>query len=506
MIQKRKAFDFLYFMSNIILSAEKISKQFGSSFIEANSNVDFSLVEGEIHTVAGENGSGKSTLMHILSGLIKPSSGKILLKGKEVIFASPKDALEKGIGMIYQRVGIINSFSALDNIILGHEESFLGVINRKKLSGKIISVMDEFGLSLSLDKIPTSPKEKQITALISLLCSDTKIVIIDEPVASLSLTKLAEKLIQKGKTVIIITHKIEAALSMSNRITVLAKGKLKGTFKCSDTSIEEVASLMTTEHYSEEISNSKAEFFGNVVFSVGENTQFFSSDISRKKFTISQGEILAVTGIRDKNFNLFEDFLAEKCKNGKYIPSDRAERGASLNSAVWENLVFTRVGEFSKQVFPLFRFLKKKEISLFFEKAKEIFHINGVMEQPLWQLSGGNIQKIIIFRELYGVKELALICEPTVNLDMESRKIIYHAIRNLTKKGIGVILLSTDMDEVIELANRVAVMDSGKITTFLEGEDINKYNIANLMLGLTSGTTKLSRETEHAGEKNDSNT
>ncbi len=498
---------------NILLKTEKISKAFPGSNVVANSGIDFELKENEIHSIAGENGSGKSTLMHILSGLLPQDSGIIRYKGEVVTFNSPHDALKKGIGMVHQQPGIVPGFSILDNIIIGKEGKCFQKIDRKKAINEIESIKRQFGIEIDISRTPLSPESRQLTILIALIYRKAEVIIFDEPTASLSDAEsqdfygIMRKLKDNGKTIIFITHKIETALSAADRISVLSKGKLKGTFDTDKTDIDSIADLI--------IGSSSGSFHGirsGKRNSVGDEKVFEARDIIPGKssndktgfnFAVREGEILSFTGIRDKNLDIMEDLLSGfiQVQSGnffymgkeikisstrtlrkagiKYIPSDRMGRGTSLTGTVENNLAFTDIASFTEN-----GFIRKERILDFFNIGRDSFDIKAIFGQPLWQLSGGNIQKVILFREMHKAKKLLIFCEPSWNLDFQSREMIYNTILELRNRGTSIIMISTDIEEIIDLSDRAAVMHEGKIAGFLEGNEINSYNIGRLMLGM----------------------
>lgn len=496
-----------------ILETENITKKFPDSHVTANSGIDFSLTENEIHAVVGENGSGKSTLMHVISGLFRPDSGRIMCRGKTVDFFSPFDAFRAGIGMIHQVPGIVPGFSALENIIIGNEGKWFERIDRKKALYDVEKIRTEYNLSVDLQKSPETTEAKQLTVLLALIYRGAEIIIFDEPTASLSddesagFFRIIRKLKSKGKTVVFVTHKIAAALSVAEKITVLSRGRKKGTFSTEDTDIEDIARLITGENYT---GNRK---LNSSLFSKNERQVVFEAkDIifpgkkppaGKISFSVKEGEILSFSGIRENNLDLLENLLSgfyrpaegalfylgreitgssirSMRRSGiKYIPSDRLGRGTSMTATVESNISFTHLRDFSQR-----GFIQTEKVRDFFNTGKNAFSIDASYGQPLWQLSGGNIQKVILFREIHKAKRLLVFCEPSWNLDIKSREMVYNAIAGLKNRGAAVIIISTDIEEVVDVSDRVAVMYQGRIAGFLEGEDISSRNIARLMLGL----------------------
>ncbi len=501
---------------DILLKTENISKRFSESFVNVNDKINFDLIKNEMHAIVGENGSGKSTFMHIVSGLIKPDNGNIFFKGEKVVFNSPRDALLKKIGMVHQIPGVVPGFSIFDNIILGNEGRYLKKIDRKKAAEKIEEIKFFLGIDFDIYKSPESVEAQQLTVLLSLIYRDIELIIFDEPASALNNSEsnffysILDKLRNSGKTVIIVTHKIEAALEKSDRITVLTKGCSKGTYTRSETDLNKIVDLITGEEklFPREKEKRKKKPAGTEIVFEGKNIIFPGNRNKQNKnilnFYVKKGEILSFTGIRDKNLDMLENLLSGffKPESGeflflgknitglpirnlrrsgiKYIPSDRFTRGTSLATSVEDNLAFTHIRDFTEK-----GFLQRNRIKDFFIKGAKSFNIKAKLGQPLWQLSGGNIQKIILFREMYKAENLLIFCEPSINLDIKSRDMIYESIFQLRSRGTSIIIISTDMEEVIYLSDKVAVMHEGNIAEFLEGNNINSYNIGRLALGIT---------------------
>ena len=504
----------------LIIEAVNTTKIFSENQAIANSDICFSLEEGETHSILGENGSGKSTLMHIISGLIPPDSGKILYRGEEVFFRSPGEALERGIGMIHQSPGIIPGYNVIENIIAGNK-SIKGLrIDRKECINKLESIKNKYSIHVDIEATPDTPELKQYTVLLSLLYRDTDIIIFDEPTTSFSDTKTEEffmtldKLKQNGKTIVFITHKIATALNISDRITVLSKGRNRGTFNKNEITSEKIFSLMIEDYSRDSFETAsrveRADTDEKIL--VGENIGLYRKN-ERKKLKISfdlyKGEIIGFTGIRENNLNILEDILggfispdsgslkfrgkdisgyttAERRETGiTYIPSDRFTRGTSITSSVENNMAIATIRKFTRRGIVSNSRLKKH-----FNRGADLYNIKADYGQPLWQLSGGNIQKVILYRELDTNPEILIFCEPAWNLDIKSKKMVYETIRDLRDKGTSIIVLSTDIEEVVDISDKVYVLYQGKITAVLEGDDINSKTIGEMMLGLKKQKTK----------------
>ena len=501
-----------------LLEALNISKSFSENLVKANSCIDFTIKEGETHSILGENGSGKSTLMHILTGLTPPDSGEIIYRGDKTWFNSPKDALDKKIGMVHQSPGIIPGFTIYENIIAGNS-SVKGLKTGKSgCREKIKSIKEKYSINIDIDKIPATPEQKQYTILLSLLFRGIEIIVFDEPTTSLSDNKSEEfftilkKLKENGKTVVFITHKIKTALNISDRITVLSKGKSKGSFSIKDIDQDKIFNLMIENFSKDTFSDRYTGNNGNVsekkssVIISADNICFTGRNGSRKlklSFRLHNKEIIGFAGIRENNLNLLEDILggfispdsgsikfrgkeikgytsAELRNTGiTYIPSDRFTRGTSITSSVENNMAITNIRNFTRG-----GMVSDTKLKEHFNRGRGLYNIKADYGQPLWQLSGGNIQKVILFRELDSNPEVLIFCEPAWNLDIKSRNMIYDNIRKLRDRGSSIIILSTDIEEIVDISDRVYVMYRGESAGILSGKNINSKNIGKLMLGI----------------------
>ena len=239
-----------------ILEARKITKTFSENMVKANHDVDFNLVEGETHSILGENGSGKSTLMHMLTGLFQPDSGQILYRGENAEFNSPKDALDRKIGMVHQSPGIISGFTVFENIIAGNKSVGGLKLDTSKYRNRIEDIKKKYSISIDIDSKPETPEQKQYSILLSLLFRGIDVIVFDEPTTSFSNIKSEEfftilkKLKNNGKTIVFITHKIDTALAISDRVTVLSKGTNRGTKKTSELSSGEIFHMMIDNYSS----------------------------------------------------------------------------------------------------------------------------------------------------------------------------------------------------------------------------------------------------------------
>ena len=503
-----------------ILEARKITKTFSENMVKANHDVDFSLVEGETHSILGENGSGKSTLMHMLTGLFQPDSGQILYRGEKTEFNSPRDALDRKIGMVHQSPGIISGFTVFENIIAGNKSVGGLKLNTSKYRYRIEEIKNKYSISIDIDSKPETPEQKQYSILLSLLFRGIDVIVFDEPTTSFSDIKSEEfftilkKLKDNGKTIVFITHKIDTALAISDRVTVLSKGTSRGTKKTSEISSGEIFHMMIDNYSSSSsvLPEEKTKRDKKSIILTAEKLEYRNRFESRKldiSFTLYRNEIIGFAGIRENNLSILEDILggftppdsgeirfngeniaglttAELRKKGiTYIPSDRFTRGTSITSSVENNMAITNIRNFTNR-----GMVSEGKLKKHFRRGADQYNIIADYGQPLWQLSGGNIQKVILFRELDTPPDLLIFCEPAWNLDIRSKNMVYDRIRKLRESGTSVIILSTDIEEIVSISDRVYVLYKGENAGTLEGEKINSTDIGKLMLGLGDNIEK----------------
>ena len=496
-----------------LLTMRGINKYFPENGVHANSNVDFNIYSGEIHSLIGENGTGKTTLMNILSGTIQPEKGEIILNGRIIAIKTPADALSAGIGMIHQHLQLIPDLSVWENIVLGAEPiTKTGAIDKKSAIKKIQSICSLYGFKLNLfSKLSAlSASERQHTALLVMLLLDIKILILDEPTSTFTdqeitlLFKIFKELSSNGKAIVFITHKLREVLHISDRITIMRNGRNIGEKLKNDTDEAALAGLMIGDEpvrktYLERIKP------GKVILEIRNLTCRIKEKelISEINFNVHMGETVAVTGIRENGLEILEDILSGMKKStsgsvffqGKnitnisphllrknniaFIPTDRMLRGASLSSTMAENLILLNYKKLHK-----WGLMKRDEIDHFTEKLRSHYNINGDANLPLTGLSGGNIQKVIVSRELSQQAGLVIFSEPAWGLDIRSRDFIYEKIIELKKKGTAILLISSDLDEVLNLADRVAVMYKGGLQAILKNKNLSRKDTGDYMLGI----------------------
>lgn len=532
-----------------------ISKYFPENGVTANDQVDLHIREGEIHAIVGENGSGKSTLMHVLSGLIRPDTGNILLDEIPQRINSPHEALKIGIGMVHQHVQLVREFSVLQNIILGREpRSWWGRIDTYRARREVQSLMDTYNLQLELDRpaFELSIDGEQKIALLALLYAGARYIILDEPTTLFEedesdlLHAVLEKLRSRGITLILITHKLREALHYADRVSVMRAGRRITTKSTGELDQEELSRLMIgppnpkgtsraesplnhpasrdaaavrrpghesrpgptpwTGYTSQAVQTSPA---AAPVLQLQEIEYRHSRsgsalpEVKGVSFDLFPGEALAVTGIRENGLETLEQLLsgftvpssgrilykgesigglsirALRRKQIAYIPTERMVRGASLGSSVEENMILLNYRDFHG-----WGRLKKEEIRHFAGNLKQLFNIKASPKDRLAGLSGGNIQKVIISREIGNSPELLIFSEPSWGLDIAGRRFVLQKIEELKAGGSAVLVITSDIEEALECADRIVVMYRGRISGIVRTDQVNKAEIGRLMLGV----------------------
>ena len=494
------------------LCMKNIRKTFGS--VVANNDVNLTVNSGEIHALLGENGAGKSTLMNILSGVYTPDSGSIFIHNKEVKFSSPKDAINAKIGMIYQHFKLVENLSALDNILLGQKNSFF--INKKNALKRINEICSKYDLEFEPGKMVynMSVGEKQVLEIIKVLYRGADILILDEPTTvftpqeSKKLFKIMLKMKSNGCAVIFITHKMDEVMTISDRITVLRKGETVKTIDKCHTSPKELAELMVGHKV--DLSINKAEYNNKkLILEVKNINAADSSGIKVLKdvsFKLYSGEVLGVAGIANSGQKELCEALAgiSKVNSGEILfqgenivgnnPREIIKKGISMSFVPEDRLGMGLVGSMDMVDNLLLKsyhnqkgvLLSKKEAAVKAKEIKEKLSIQTPgIHYPIRNLSGGNIQKILLGRELDINPKVLIMAYPVRGLDINTCYTIYDLINEQKKKGVAVLYIGEDLDVLTELCDRIMVLCDGKVTGIENAEETSKYNLGLLMAGKT---------------------
>lgn len=478
-----------------ILKMDHITKQFGPFF--ANKDICLDIRAGEIHTLLGENGAGKSTLMNILIGLYQPTSGTIYLRGKPVKIPSPAQAVKLGIGMVHQHFMLVEAMTVFENIILGDVQHKGAFIRREERRKEIQALSDRYGLDVQLDKYITdiSVGEQQRVEILKALYRNIDILVLDEPSAALTdievegLFKIMEKLKQEGKGVIFISHKMREVMRISDRITILRAGETVCTLERNQTTAQELANLMIGRELKSSVYEKVTQCNEAVLKldRVDYNKEAKHSGLNGVSLQVGKGEIVGIAGVDGNGQSQLAQLVTGAIKPdhgsvilegqpvtmfhpGKFIsqsvahiPEDRNKMGLVGDMSVQDNLVLKRTEE---SAFSSGKgwWLKHKAINTYARQMQEKYDIRCTgVNQETRNLSGGNQQKVILARELETEPHLLVAVHPTRGLDIGATSFVRNSMVTARDKGCGVLLISADFDEILELSDRILVMFEGQI-------------------------------------------
>ncbi|MGK7376684.1 sugar ABC transporter ATP-binding protein [Planococcus sp. 1R117A] len=491
-----------------MIKMNNISKSFSGN--QVLKDVQFSLEKGEIHALMGENGAGKSTLMKILTGIYSRDSGTVEVKGKEIHFTSPKQAEEAGIAVIHQELNILPHLSITDNLFLGKEETFgrSGVLKTKDMREKTRKALTELGLNVdpSQPASTLSVGQQQIVEIAKALSAEAEVIVMDEPTAALTdreidtLFATIRNLQSKGVSFIYISHRMEEIFSLCDRITILRDGQYVGDRNISETSFEEIVQMMVGRELGERFPERNAKI-GEVKLAV--------KGLSRKNcfenvsFEIRKGEVLSIAGLMGAGRTEVAQSLfgykkadagtleldgrqvkIDKPKTAKelgigYVTEDRKSEGLIVDFSVEENVSMTNFSSISKNGL----ISKDKERSLYDRMVKRLGIRTSGPTQTAKSLSGGNQQKVVIAKWLGIEPELLILDEPTRGVDVGAKKEIYSIINELAERGVAILMISSELPEVIGMADRVIVMHEGKVTADLPKNEMTQERIMHFATG-----------------------
>ena len=479
-------------------------------------HIDIALFPGEIHALLGENGAGKTVLANILSGFYTLTEGQIFVEGKPVIFKSPRDGLRHGIGMVHQELALVGPFTLAENIAIGLPSSDLKW-PIPEIEEKLRALFEKFKLEIDLKaKIEDlSVGEQQKAEILKVLFHQPRVLILDEPTSLISqeaqqFFKILREMADSGLSILFITHKIEEALAVSDRITVLRLGKHMGTVKTNQTNEAELISLMFGEYTPPQLERKKT-LSKEVVLEV-QNLSALNSEgevaLKDVSFTIRKGEILGIAGIAGNGQSELVEVITglRKATKGKviinnqdytnahprkiieakvaHIPEKRREIGVVEQMPVAENVVLKNI---EKPPFSKGSFLR---ISAITEHTKKIVKKFDALVPDLWRsqtriLSGGNIQRLLLARETWKKPTLLVAAYPTHGLDAKAISRTWQLFMDLRKEGVAILLVSEDLDEIFSLSDRIGVLFEGSLVAVIDREEADKNTIASLM---TSGS------------------
>jgi ABC-type uncharacterized transport system ATPase subunit len=511
------------------LKMENITKTYDLNNLKANDDVSFNVLKGEIHALVGENGAGKSTLMKVLYGIENPDSGKIYINNSEVNISSPIIANKYGIGMVHQHFKLINEFTVAQNVVLGIEPKkgfFLFDNNTAIKAVSEIIEQNNFHISPETKICDLSVGQMQQVEIIKMLYRRADLLILDEPTSVLTeqeiqmLFETLRSLVKQGKTIIIITHKLAEVKNISNRITIMRKGKVVAVKNTEDVDEHEISKMMVGKSIIFNFEK-KEGFCSDTVLSLKDVSVVKKRQkrplLNKVSFEASTCEVIGITGVAGNGLTELEDVISGlmHVTSGKiyhndedvtelsamelrntglsYVPTDRLNRGASLETSVKENMIITSHHDFMNR-------------SGVFNSDRIENHAKGLIREylidsdenaPIGTLSGGNIQKVILARELERVKDFVLFSEPTWGLDVASSEFIYEKILELREQGVAVILISSNIDEILALADTIMVMYRGRIVMKKEvSPELTREIIGEYMLGVKDDFSHNKKEGE----------
>jgi general nucleoside transport system ATP-binding protein len=476
------------------LELKGITKRFGS--LVANDHIDLSVAPGQVHALLGENGAGKTTLMNILYGLLQPDEGEILVDGKPVRFRSPKDAIAAGIGMVHQHFMLVPAFTVAENVTLGIEETRRsGLLDRRKMRRDVRELSHRYGLDVDPDALvedlPVGIQQR--VEIVKALVRDATVLILDEPTSVLTpaetdeLFQIIRQLKDSGTSIVFISHKLKEVQAIADTITVLRRGKVVGERPPSATE-DELAALMVGRDVQLRVSKEAAKP-GSVVLDVADLTvtdptgRVWVNDLS---FQVRAGEILGVAGVQGNgqtelcealmglrpttagrvtlnDLDLTRASPARRLEAGiAYVPEDRQEDGLIGDFSVADNMV---LDQYNKPPFASGINLHLGAIEANATKLVKEFDVRTTsVDTPVGTLSGGNQQKVILARELGQQHKVLIASQPTRGLDVGSIEFVHRRIVEQRDRGVAVLIVSAELDEIYALADRIAVMYEGRIT------------------------------------------
>ena len=480
---------------DFVIEMLHITKEFPG--IKANDDITLQLRKGEVHALLGENGAGKSTLMSVLFGLYQPEEGKILKNGKEVAVRNPNDANTLGIGMVHQHFKLVECFSVLDNIILGVEPNRMGFLQKAEARKKVVALSEKYGLRVDPDALISdiSVGMQQRGEILKMLYRDNEILIFDEPTAVLTpqeideLMEIMRGFKKEGKSILFITHKLNEIMAVADRCTVLRKGKYMGTVDIKDTTKEELSRMMVGRDVQLQV-DKKPAHPGEVVLDVEgvtiHNDQRKKDSVKDVTFQVHGGEIVCLAGIEGNGQTEFVYGLTglEKLSGGKitldgkdithasirqrskdgmsHIPEDRHKHGLVLDYSLENNMVLQRYWqpEFQKG-----GFIRSEKVREYSDKLIAQYDVRSGQGSAtiVRSMSGGNQQKAIIAREIDKDPKLLVAVQPTRGLDVGAIEYIHRQIVAQRDKGKAVLLVSLELDEVMNLSDRILVMYEGEV-------------------------------------------
>ncbi len=500
-----------------LLEMKHITKAFSGVF--ANEDINLSVEQGEIHALLGENGAGKTTLMNILFGIYQADSGEIYYQGKRVEFRSPKDAIDQGIGMVHQHFSLVKKMTVLDNIILGLSSNHM-VIDRKEAARKIRELADRYGLSVNPESRvgDLSVGEQQRVEILKALYRNINLLILDEPTGVLTPQEtekffdVLRKLREEGHGIIIITHRLAEIMEISDRVTILRDGQAVKGLVTAETTPEELSAHMIGRELKKESRQRKmsSEELALVLDDVSvKSKRGGKKKLSHVSLAVRKGEILGIAGVEGNGQKELAEVITGIRKISKgtmtfygehvtdtrvrerfikgisYISDDRHHDGLVMDMTVTDNMILR---DYNRSPYAAHGILNYKQAESEASRAVKHFRIktSGIsgIKTPVKLMSGGNQQKVILAREISEHSRLIVASQPTRGLDIGATEFVHEQLLKQKEDGKSVVLFSADLDEILSLSDRIAVMFEGKIIGILDHAEADIFKIGLLMGGV----------------------
>ena len=506
-------------MEQYVIEMEHITKEFGS--FKANDDITLKLKKGEIHALLGENGAGKSTLMSVLFGLYQPEQGTIRMNGKPVTINNPNDANALGIGMVHQHFKLVHNFTVLESIVLGHESVKHRFLKMDEARKKVVELSERYKFKIDPDALISdiTVGMQQRVEILKMLYCDNDVLIFDEPTAVLTpqeideLMKVMKQLVSEGKSILFITHKLAEIKAVADRCTLLRKGRCIGTIDVAGASKEEMSEMMVGRKVDFVVEKKEMKPLGTAL-SVRDMTirskRTGKNVVDHVSFEVKKGEIVCIAGIDGNGQSelvygitglmgidegqvflngkdITKESIRRKCLDGMaHIPEDRHKHGMVLDYTLKENLILQN---YYTPQFDKHGFLRFDEIDKYAEKLIERYDIRSAhgAESIARGMSGGNQQKAVIARELDRNPEIVIAVQPVRGLDVGAIEYIHRQIIAQRDAGKAVLLVSFELDEVMNVSDRILVMYEGKIVADVKPEDVTIQELGLYMAGTGKG-------------------
>ena len=510
---------------NYIIEMSEIEKSFGP--VKAVDHSSFNLRKGEIHSLIGENGAGKSTMMKMLYGLYSPDAGVIRINGQVMEHLTPSTAISQGIGMVHQEFMLVNELTVLENIILGFEPKKGTTIDFDKARTMIDEYVNNYHMDIQQNKKITqiSVGEAQRVEIIKTLYRGANVLILDEPTAVLTpqecvkFFEILENLKADGKSIIFISHKLNEVMQISDRISVMRTGQYIGTVNKEDTNPTELAKMMVGRDVNLHVKSETGESAGEKLLEIRDLYTSGEKEMSKIRgvsFDVRAGETVGIAGVDGNGQSELIEAIAglRKVEKGQvilagkditnftplqarhagltHIPEDRNTRGLNRRLSIEDNLVALKIDDPS---FSKYTHRKRKAVRSFADRLIEKFDIRpGRPESPTQSLSGGNAQKVVIAREVDADGKVLIAAQPTRGVDIGAIESIRKTLENVKHNGKGILLVSADLEEVMDMSDRIVVMYEGKITGIVDAKDATTEKIGLLMLGQSEESSREKEE------------